>query len=176
MVVFSQLRSQLIVGGGGGGRRMSVTELKERHAAATETVNTLRERLKQRRRSLLDTDGVPKFLCSFFFFNIYLIQFLQCFLVCVYFLCVSQIWLVFVWNLYSCRVRQVAESDSGQFRTNGSGLLQNTSGSYRQGIHRRIRINLCIGCIIELLEMVIKLLGFVWDFQIRGLCRKLRMK
>ena len=68
MVVFSQLRSQLIVGGGGGGRRMSVTELKERHAAATETVNTLRERLRQRRRSLLDTDGVPKFLCSFFFF------------------------------------------------------------------------------------------------------------
>ena len=48
--------------------------------------------------------------------------------------------------------------------------------SYRQGIHRRIRINLCISCIIVLLEMVIKLLGFVWDFQIRGLCRKLRMK
>ena len=60
------------MGGGGGGRRMSVAELKERHAAATETVNTLRERLKQRRRSLLDTDGVPKFLCSFFFFLIYI--------------------------------------------------------------------------------------------------------
>lgn len=51
----------------GGGRRMSVAELKERHVAATETVNTLKERLKQRRRSLLDTDGVPKFLCSFFY-------------------------------------------------------------------------------------------------------------
>uniref|UniRef100_A0A2P2MU93 ERECTA-LIKE 4 family protein n=1 Tax=Rhizophora mucronata TaxID=61149 RepID=A0A2P2MU93_RHIMU len=35
---------------------MSVAELKERHAAATETVNTLRERLKQRRLLLLDTD------------------------------------------------------------------------------------------------------------------------
>jgi hypothetical protein len=36
---------------------MSVTELKERHIAATETVNNLRERLKQRRLSLLDTDS-----------------------------------------------------------------------------------------------------------------------
>lgn len=35
---------------------MSVTELKERHREATETVNTLRERLKQRRLQLLDTD------------------------------------------------------------------------------------------------------------------------
>ncbi|XP_068654258.1 guanine nucleotide-binding protein subunit beta-1 [Aristolochia californica] len=35
---------------------MSVAELKERHAAATTTVNTLRERLKQRRLLLLDTD------------------------------------------------------------------------------------------------------------------------
>lgn len=33
----------------------------------------------------------------------------------------------------------------------------------------------CISCIIVLLEMVIKLLGLVWDFQIRGFCRKLRM-
>lgn len=37
-------------------KKMSVTELKERHIAATETVNNLRERLKQRRLSLLDTD------------------------------------------------------------------------------------------------------------------------
>lgn len=37
---------------------MSVAELKERHAAATETVNALRERLKQKRLSLLDTDGM----------------------------------------------------------------------------------------------------------------------
>ncbi|KAJ4781098.1 Guanine nucleotide-binding protein subunit beta [Rhynchospora pubera] len=35
---------------------MSVAELKEKHAAATATVNSLRERLKQRRQLLLDTD------------------------------------------------------------------------------------------------------------------------
>lgn len=35
---------------------MSVSELKERHVAATETVNALRERLRQRRQLLLDTD------------------------------------------------------------------------------------------------------------------------
>ncbi|KAF4366066.1 hypothetical protein CsatB_023122 [Cannabis sativa] len=35
---------------------MSVAELKERHVAANETVNSLRERLKQRRLALLDTD------------------------------------------------------------------------------------------------------------------------
>ncbi|KAJ6843973.1 guanine nucleotide-binding protein subunit beta isoform X2 [Iris pallida] len=35
---------------------MSVSELKERHVAATETVSALRERLKQRRQLLLDTD------------------------------------------------------------------------------------------------------------------------
>ncbi|KAL2939424.1 Guanine nucleotide-binding protein subunit beta-2 [Bienertia sinuspersici] len=39
---------------------ISVAELKERHAAATEQVNSLREQLKQRRRVLLDTD-VAKF-------------------------------------------------------------------------------------------------------------------
>lgn len=37
--------------------KMSVTELKERHVAAIEQVNSLREQLKQRRRLLLDTDG-----------------------------------------------------------------------------------------------------------------------
>lgn len=36
---------------------MSVTELKERHMAATQTVNDLREKLKQKRLQLLDTDG-----------------------------------------------------------------------------------------------------------------------
>lgn len=36
---------------------MSVAELKERHVAASETVNSLRERLKLKRASLLDTDG-----------------------------------------------------------------------------------------------------------------------
>uniref|UniRef100_A0A7N0T1I4 Uncharacterized protein n=1 Tax=Kalanchoe fedtschenkoi TaxID=63787 RepID=A0A7N0T1I4_KALFE len=35
---------------------MSVAELKEQHAAAAETVSSLRERLKERRRQLLDTD------------------------------------------------------------------------------------------------------------------------
>ncbi|PKA57037.1 Guanine nucleotide-binding protein subunit beta-2 [Apostasia shenzhenica] len=35
---------------------MSVAELKERHVAATATVNSLRERLKEKRRLLLDTD------------------------------------------------------------------------------------------------------------------------
>lgn len=35
---------------------MSVAELKERHMVATETVNALREKLKQKRLHLLDTD------------------------------------------------------------------------------------------------------------------------
>ncbi|OIT39908.1 guanine nucleotide-binding protein subunit beta [Nicotiana attenuata] len=35
---------------------MSVTELKKRHMAANQTVNTLRERLKQKRLHLLDAD------------------------------------------------------------------------------------------------------------------------
>ncbi|KAK0583426.1 hypothetical protein LWI29_036872 [Acer saccharum] len=35
---------------------MSVSELKERHATAIETVNSLRERLKQKRLQLLDVD------------------------------------------------------------------------------------------------------------------------
>jgi guanine nucleotide-binding protein G(I)/G(S)/G(T) subunit beta-1 len=35
----------------------SVAELKEKHAAATASVNSLRERLRQRRETLLDTDG-----------------------------------------------------------------------------------------------------------------------
>jgi guanine nucleotide-binding protein G(I)/G(S)/G(T) subunit beta-1 len=34
----------------------SVAELKEKHAAATASVNSLRERLRQRRQMLLDTD------------------------------------------------------------------------------------------------------------------------
>lgn len=52
---------------------MSVAELKERHVAATETVNTLREKLKQKRLQLLDTDGDFTFpftsvfvICDFF--------------------------------------------------------------------------------------------------------------
>lgn len=49
---------------------MSVSELKERHAVATETVNNLRDRLRQRRLQLLDTDGLCFFSSSFFFFAI----------------------------------------------------------------------------------------------------------
>ena len=50
-----------------GREKMSVAELKERHTAAVEQVNSLREQLKQRRRLLLDTDGLsilrnPNFL------------------------------------------------------------------------------------------------------------------
>ena len=36
---------------------ISVAKLKERHIAAKATVNGLRERLKQRRQALLDTNG-----------------------------------------------------------------------------------------------------------------------
>lgn len=43
--------------------KMSVAELKERHTAAIEQVNSLREQLKQRRRHLLDTD-VASFAAS----------------------------------------------------------------------------------------------------------------
>ncbi|KAE8723717.1 Guanine nucleotide-binding protein subunit beta [Hibiscus syriacus] len=35
---------------------MPVAELKEKHAAATETVNNLKDRLRQKRQQLLDTD------------------------------------------------------------------------------------------------------------------------
>lgn len=49
---------------------MSVVELKERHAAATQTVNALRERLKQKRQLLLDTDGYVSFSFFFFFFSL----------------------------------------------------------------------------------------------------------
>ncbi|GKA23294.1 guanine nucleotide-binding protein subunit beta [Tanacetum coccineum] len=35
---------------------MSVAELKERHIAATETLNSLKEKLQARRLQLLDTD------------------------------------------------------------------------------------------------------------------------
>lgn len=47
---------------------MSVAELKERHLSATETVNSLRDRLRQRRLLLLDTDGFNSELCFFLFF------------------------------------------------------------------------------------------------------------
>lgn len=46
---------------------MSVAELKERHMAATETVNSLRERLKQKRLLLLDTDGLILVVSNLFF-------------------------------------------------------------------------------------------------------------
>lgn len=54
------------------GLEMSVAELRQRHVAATETVNSLREQLRQRRQLLLDTDG--EFLASLavFFFPLFL--------------------------------------------------------------------------------------------------------
>jgi guanine nucleotide-binding protein G(I)/G(S)/G(T) subunit beta-1 len=68
---------------------MSVAELKERHAVATETVSELRERLKEKRLSLLDTDGAEflEFL-GFSFRCVYVLCFLvfgvaQICLVCV---------------------------------------------------------------------------------------------
>jgi guanine nucleotide-binding protein G(I)/G(S)/G(T) subunit beta-1 len=42
----------------------SVAELKEEHAAATASVNSLRERLRQRRETLLDTDCESLFSSS----------------------------------------------------------------------------------------------------------------
>ena len=36
----------------------SVAELKERHIAATETLNSLKDKLQARRLQLLDTDGI----------------------------------------------------------------------------------------------------------------------
>jgi hypothetical protein len=42
----------------------SVAELKEKHAAATASINSLRERLRQRRETLLDTDGEASFSSS----------------------------------------------------------------------------------------------------------------
>ena len=51
---------------------MSVTELKERHLAATDTANNLKERLSQRRLSLIDTDGKQKIdLFPLIFLNIF---------------------------------------------------------------------------------------------------------
>ena len=52
---------------------MSVAELKERHMAATETVNSLRERLKQKRLLLLDTDGLVLVVSNLFFVWFYLV-------------------------------------------------------------------------------------------------------
>lgn len=64
---------------------MSVAELKERHKVATETVNSLRERLKQKRVQLLDTDGwcfsfdpMPFFLA----FEVFIVGF--CFALCAF--------------------------------------------------------------------------------------------
>lgn len=75
---------------------MSVAELKERHAAATETVSALRERLRQKRLSLLDTDGVE------------FLEFLGFCFQCVYVLCVlvlgvAQICLFVWWRILQWR-------------------------------------------------------------------------
>jgi hypothetical protein len=93
---------------------MSVAELKERHAAATETVSALRERLRQKRLSLLDTDGV-----EFLGFCVF-----DAFMFCVFW---SWALLRSVWlcggEYCSGGVREVAGPDTGELRTHGSGLL-----------------------------------------------------
>lgn len=53
----------------------SVSELKERHAAAIETVNSLRERLKQKRQQLLDVDGAVFVFMLLFFFCFFFVVF-----------------------------------------------------------------------------------------------------
>ncbi|KAJ0582900.1 hypothetical protein HanRHA438_Chr04g0201151 [Helianthus annuus] len=45
---------------------MSVSELKQRHIAATETVNSLRQRLNQKRLQLLDTDSMFFSISNFY--------------------------------------------------------------------------------------------------------------
>lgn len=91
----------------------SVSELKERHAAAIETVNSLRERLKQKRQQLLDVDGaVFVFMLLLFFFVIF-----------VWFL---DLRLILICNLLlfgSCWVLEVAGSGSGQLWSDRSSLL-----------------------------------------------------
>lgn len=100
---------------------MSDAELKDRLVAATETANALRERLKQKRLSLLDTDGISDLG---FFFNIH-------YYFCYYFLfwgsdfvfrCVSDL-PGFGGECRSRGLRDVAESGPAQLRTHRSGLL-----------------------------------------------------
>lgn len=88
----------------------SVSELKERHAAAIETVNSLRERLKQKRQQLLDVDGTVFVFMLFFFFFVWFLD-LRLILIC---------------NLLlfgSCWVLEVAGSGSGQLWSDRSSLL-----------------------------------------------------
>lgn len=90
----------------------SVSELKERHAAAIETVNSLRERLKQKRQQLLDVDGTVFVFMLFF-----------CFVFFVWFL---DLRLILICNLLlfgSCWVLEVAGSGSGQLWSDRSSLL-----------------------------------------------------
>jgi len=82
---------------------MSVAELKERHAAATETVSALRERLS----------------VEFLGFCVF-----DAFMFCVFW---SWALLRSVWlcggEYCSGGVREVAGPDTGELRTHGSGLL-----------------------------------------------------
>lgn len=87
----------------------SVSELKERHAAAIETVNSLRERLKQKRQQLLDVDGAVFVFMLLFFFLWFL-----------------DLRLILIYNLLlfgSCWVLEVAGSGSGQLWSDRSSLL-----------------------------------------------------
>lgn len=100
---------------------MSVAELKDRHVAATEMANALRERLKQKRLSLLDTDGISDLGFSLIFITIFVIIF--CFGVRIFgFRCFSDL-RGFGGECRSCGLRDIEESDLGQLRTHRSGLL-----------------------------------------------------
>ena len=100
---------------------MSVSELKERHAVATETVNNLRDRLIQRRLQLLDTDG---FLLLFLLHNLPLMVEDILFLVFFISLCL---------NFDSGQVHGGARSFSGEIRSDGSSLLPYSSRTHGEG-------------------------------------------
>lgn len=99
---------------------MSVAELKERHAAATETVNSLRERLKQKRLSLLDTDGMR--LCLFFLSSNLLKKKFLAVLFWIFGI-VRDLIDIWVWIFCSCRICEVSGEDPCHLWTYGSGLL-----------------------------------------------------
>ena len=102
---------------------MPVAELKERHAAATETVNNLREQLRQRRKQLLDTDGN-----NFQFFFLFTVSIFGNFEI----LFLRSVW-VFGKFMDSRRICKVAREESNYFWPNGSGLLQDLARSRWQG-------------------------------------------
>jgi hypothetical protein len=104
---------------------MSVSELKERHVAATETVNSLGERLKQKRLLLLDTDSNYYFNFLSFLFSskerykksvVLEMDLIEVVMVCC-----------------SCGTCEGAREESGEFWAHRSGLLQDSSRTHWQG-------------------------------------------